>query len=237
MLPLLFGCLYALGMVSLLRKKRWLAVFLLAPVVTTFAASAVHLYPFQGRLMLFLCPLTILGMSAAAEWDERNAAFGLTPIGLLSAFTIAASLINTVIYKSFLLPGRMESDRAFEYVFSHAAPGDLVYVYPGLSETMQFEINFSRKYDLSKVHFAVGHPSDFPRFVNAQKEVRGYAHVWVVTASASTTVQDVQGPSLEATLNLEGRLQREWTWANASLWLYDMSGPSSQPSTDGIDHN
>jgi hypothetical protein len=71
------GC-FAVGVASLWKRDRILLGMLLAPVGFTLLATQLHLYPFHGRLILFLVPAFILTIAEgagriAAHFDRRAA--------------------------------------------------------------------------------------------------------------------------------------------------------------------
>jgi hypothetical protein len=52
--------LFGVGCMALAREKARVLAMLLAPIVLTVTASALHLYPFGHRLLLFLVPVMYL---------------------------------------------------------------------------------------------------------------------------------------------------------------------------------
>lgn len=68
--------LFVIGAVVLGRQNGKPAALLLLPAGFTFSAAALHLYPFQGRLLLFLAPAAILlaaqGVEALGRFCARR---------------------------------------------------------------------------------------------------------------------------------------------------------------------
>jgi hypothetical protein len=65
-LPILV--LFAIGCAALGRNDRTRAAMLAAPGVITMLATCLHLYPFHGRLVLFLVPTLLLFIAEGAAW-------------------------------------------------------------------------------------------------------------------------------------------------------------------------
>jgi hypothetical protein len=63
--PLFAWILVATGLVSLVVSRPHLAVALALPLPLAWAASALHLYPYSGRMLLFAVPTTLLLVAAA----------------------------------------------------------------------------------------------------------------------------------------------------------------------------
>ena len=60
--------LASVGVVRLWKFDRHRFALLTLPVALTLAASALRLYPFHGRLVLFLAPVPLIAIAAGLEW-------------------------------------------------------------------------------------------------------------------------------------------------------------------------
>jgi len=62
------------GLVALGARRPWHAAALVLPLVLTLAASSLKLYPFHGRMTLFLAPVIFLLMGEGIAWilDKRG---------------------------------------------------------------------------------------------------------------------------------------------------------------------
>jgi uncharacterized membrane protein len=132
------------GCVSLWVRNKETQLLLLSPLVPTFLASAVHEYPFGGRLTLFLIPVMLLLMAEGAETIRIVAGnrFGLILLALL--------LIDPGLYAlhKFVSPFNA-SDRAgvmpleemrplMAQLRSHLQGGDEVYVYHAAKPSFEY---------------------------------------------------------------------------------------------------
>lgn len=82
----------AVGAIKLADTDRRLLAVLVGPIVLALVASAVHKYPFAGRLMLFAVPLLILLVAHGA------AVLGglLSPLGPAAGKVAAAAVVGTL---------------------------------------------------------------------------------------------------------------------------------------------
>jgi 4-amino-4-deoxy-L-arabinose transferase-like glycosyltransferase len=113
-------------------KERWpVALALVLPAAFALAASAVHKYPFAGRLLLFLIPLLVLGVARGA-WAVTAA---LRPALPLAAVLVPGVLLFAPTWETLQelrRPSRHEQLRTvLDTVRGEWQPGDRVYVYYG----------------------------------------------------------------------------------------------------------
>jgi hypothetical protein len=127
----LAAALYAVGVAAFARERWPVAVALVLPAALAMAASGVNKYPFAGRLLLFLVPLTILGVARGA-WEVFSALRPARPLaaGLLLGLLLAAPALET--YGQFRRPLRHEElNPLLADLRTRVQPGDKMYVYWG----------------------------------------------------------------------------------------------------------
>lgn len=122
----------AVGGVCLWRDGRRVELAVLLGVVgVTLLASALHKYPFIGRLLLFLAPIGVLLVAygtaavAGAVWGRSKAAAVL--VAAVMAVAPAAEVVRQLRH-----PDRREAvPEALAFVRERWQPGDRIYVYNG----------------------------------------------------------------------------------------------------------
>jgi hypothetical protein len=90
---------FLVGCVTLWRRSHRLFGMLMAPWLFTLAAAYLRLYPFHGRLVLFLVPMLMLLIAEGAGWvGERagNRACWATVLGVLLLFPTLQDLYYLV---------------------------------------------------------------------------------------------------------------------------------------------
>ncbi len=94
--------LWLVGLLRLIRSNPPTAGICFLPVVLTFIASGLKLYPFEGRLLLFLVPLFLLpvawGIEALASGFQDRIGLGVTLSFLLISYIF---LGNDIIESEF----------------------------------------------------------------------------------------------------------------------------------------
>ena len=128
-LPLVFVGLSLLGIVSLWRTRRDVALILLGPFALAVLAAAAHQYPLRGRLMFYLAPIVLLAIAAGVEQLRRWAAALGRPLG---GVVVAAALAPPVMaFAKGHPPYEIENNRAlYAYLQQKRQPGDIVHIFP-----------------------------------------------------------------------------------------------------------
>jgi hypothetical protein len=91
--PLPAAACFALGAGSMLRRRQGLRLGLLvAPLVVVLLASWLRLYPFHGRLLLFLVPSLLLLVAEGAAWVGETASSRVVWTLLLAALLLLPTL-------------------------------------------------------------------------------------------------------------------------------------------------
>jgi 4-amino-4-deoxy-L-arabinose transferase-like glycosyltransferase len=116
-----------LGLVSLWRRQRPLALLLVGPVATGILAAALRRYPFGDRLLLYAVPclwlLAAEGLAASARWrGGRLAWLALTAL-VVMVLPEAARMVKHAV----VLAPRAEFREAFAYVHAQEQPGDVLW--------------------------------------------------------------------------------------------------------------
>lgn len=124
-----FSLFVLAGYVHLLKNKKTFTFILLAlPIVTHMLLSAIALYPFIGRLILYLAPYVILasgfGLQTIVDrWPVKEKAHR-------AAFVLVPGLFLALLMCSFPLH-RSEIKQPLEFIQDNRQQGDSLYVAPG----------------------------------------------------------------------------------------------------------
>lgn len=109
---------------------RAVAALLVLPILSAFAASAVHRYPIAPRLMLYSAPLWILLLVAGLDELGERLVGRRAPWFLAAAATAMVSLPFRNAVSEMLLPSRPQDIRPLVQLFQQrGAAGDAVYVF------------------------------------------------------------------------------------------------------------
>jgi len=138
------GALALVGVVATWRRDRAELALVGGPILVALGASAAALYPFRGRLILFLVPSTLLltgrGLEALGSVGARPAITARGLAGRAALFVgVALPALSAVVLAGWVAaPGREESRPVFEHVAARLEPGDVVYLHSGIQHAYLF---------------------------------------------------------------------------------------------------
>ena len=165
------------GIVMFLKNKvNFTALFL--PVIAVLAASAFHKFPFFGRLILFMVPITILFISQGVE-AVRAKTFNYFPL-------LSVVLIGVLFFSVFqgaldvqTNTKQEEVKTVFSYLKEHKQKDDFFFVFFTPAQMFKY---YSQRYGLGRVNIQ-GVPlweDDELQGVEALKRLRGQKRVWIL---------------------------------------------------------
>ncbi len=180
--PGLFLALAALGAWALWRRDRDSAWILLMPIAAAFGAAALHVYPFEPRVVLFLFPAFLVLTAAGPEAIGRLA--GLR--GRLAATLVAVACATLAVLGLLrnpppyapepLKPVLQEMRQAWQ-------PGDRTYVYYGGEKAFLY---YARRFGFASGDYVLGRCArENPRvYLRELDAFRGAPRVWLVVTHA-----------------------------------------------------
>ena len=148
--------LFLIGFITLTRHLQRFGLFLFLIFFLALLASFLTLYPFAGRMILFLAPILILllaeGIEAVAELFARPAWPAWTVRILLAGYLLFGPL--SVSSENFVTPKYNEHIRpTMEYLRDYRKDGDLVYVYHWAEHAVHY---YAPKYGMDLSAFISG---------------------------------------------------------------------------------
>jgi hypothetical protein len=127
------------GIKSLYATDRRRLALLVSPIVVTLLASCLKVYPFSGRLILFLSPIPLLliaeGIDNIRGWNAAHARLLAVCMAALllvqPALGAKQHLISGRLYTNPLIPNYQfeEAKPVMSYMRDHWQEGDTVYLY------------------------------------------------------------------------------------------------------------
>lgn len=128
--------LFLLGFLQLYRKDKAQCILFLAPILSAFLASALHLYSLMPRLSLFLIPIFILVIAKGVEylWERSSTlGYGLITVVLVSTLPMQSG------FKYFFQPFEIEEIReVLVFINSYQQEKELVYMHTDAVPAWQF---------------------------------------------------------------------------------------------------
>lgn len=210
------------GVIVLMRERRMTTALLLSPIILTLIASALHLYPFADRLILFIVPALLLIVGAGAGYlyttlRHNSAKVAYAFMALLCVPTLFQAAIAGVQPRTF-----EEIKPVMQYVKDRMQPDDRIYVYYSAQYAFKFyqdEVGFQNN------EYSVGVESraDLHQYVADLERLRGNARVWVIFSHTYTNrgMDEVQFFLFH--LDAMGERLDAFTQPRAAAFLYDLS--------------
>lgn len=167
------------GLVSFWRRGRAdLALLLAMPVIVVIALSAARLYPFSGRLVLFILPALVLALaegahSIVAMLPER---FGRLRLAVPLVFAIPAAALAV----RDAPPWYNEEMRPLvRHLLQNRQPGDAIYVSRRAEPAMQY---YAPRFGLGRGEWIRGtHDTRDPRdYMGEVNGLAGMPRVWLI---------------------------------------------------------
>lgn len=222
-IPLLVLVLILIGWFALLREQNSLALAFVFTAFFAFTASALHLYPVNGRLSLFLIPLGILSLGKAIEYLQQTlssnkfVSMGITI--LLSGYLLINPFVTSL--KNFISPKYVEHIRPTMQVLADSwKDGDALFVTAWAEPAFRFYAPF---YGLDDVEIVTSEIEDYPDGEMLKLRISplvGEKRVWVLFSHVYEQGGFNERDYLVAYLNEIGEKRREILKSGTSVYLY-----------------
>ena len=233
-----FALAMAWGFWVLWRKQRDAALFLFLPILLVVGLSAVEIYPFTARLIVFLIPGMLIAVAAGAShvltnWPERLQV--TTPVALAVLGGAPVYAAATALPPSFI----QHMKPVLEHVSRDRQPGDKTYVFYGAAHSFRY---YAPRFGLSGAGVLLGRCArDEPReYLRQLDEARGEKRLWLIFTHVNRPGElevmlgylDRIGRRLDAVVvpGSTGQLNE-----SASTYLYDLSDPSRLATTSAAE--
>ncbi len=173
--------LFLLGIAAIYRVRKPIVAMLLAPILAALGASAIHKYPFDSRLVLFVFPLTAIAVAVGLNvlWESRFRAAGILALGLMMI-----SPVNRTLATLATAPKNCEIRESMAFIAQHRKPGDVFYLSPSARYGFAF---YQARFGLNEVPVVFGSPED-GSLDSYAAELSAYAgkRVWVLVEDQSS---------------------------------------------------
>lgn len=136
------------GSVVLFLEKRDRFFMLMLPILITLSASMLQLYPFKGRLIVFLIPVFLIFISEGAEYIRNSISRKSLLIGSMFLLLLFIYPVSWAAYHAKNPIIRSEIRPVFQHIQHNWQEGDIMYIH----FFAQYEALYYIKY----------HPNPFP---------------------------------------------------------------------------
>jgi len=227
-IPLLILILILAGLATLFKEQQGLSLAVSLASIIAFIASALQLYPVNGRLSLFLIPFGILLLGKAIELTQDVFSFNrfasISVTTLLSGYLLISPFATS--FENFISPKYYEQIRpAMQVLADSWKDGDSLFVTSWAEPAFKFYAPFYRLEQAAVVSSKV---EDYPNGEQLKSSIDsliGYKRVWVLFSHVYEQSGFNERDYLIAYLNSIGEKRREFIKPGTSVYLclYDLS--------------
>ncbi|MCB0214240.1 MAG: glycosyltransferase family 39 protein, partial [Anaerolineae bacterium] len=172
-----FAALNGVLWMTLAQREQFL--LLVFPVGFTLVASGLYLYPFRGRLLLFIVPAIIVIVAAGIEQLRLNTTSSYLPIAALFLSLLLFHPLLMVVHTLFNPASKEEIRPVMDYIHRHQKDEDIIYLYYGAEEAFTF---YQDRYGFQNGNYIVGVYSrdNLAGYAHDLDQLRDYKRVWIL---------------------------------------------------------
>ena len=222
-LPAVALLLMLIGTMALVRRRRWYALVVLAPLAVSLAASAARQYPFGDRVSLFLLPFILLLLVEGIDRVRLAAQSAWRPLGAI-VVALAMMLPTYPLYAFYPSYPEQPMPEVLAYVQTRRQPQDAIYVYHGAWHAIGY---YGARYGIELQAVVRGRCGDQLIILTDLEQFRGRDRVWVIISHVVGPLKqretilgylDTIGIRRDSVVTLDRALR-----PSSSAYLYDLS--------------
>ena len=209
------------GCIIQFRKCRAVMGLIILPVFITLFASGFQLYPFEGRLLLFLTPLMLLPVASGIVYLAQAIARTSRLLGTTLVLLLLAYPAANAGYRLIRPRAPEELRPALQYVVDQYQDGDMLYVYYGAYNAFQYyqgRIGYTGDY-------IIGTESrhDWSVYYHELQGLQGSKRVWILFSHIATAFGTDEEQLFTSYLDTMGERIDMKKESGAAAYLYDLS--------------
>lgn len=200
-------------------EQKIITAFILAIIITLFA-SALRLYPFEGRLLLFLTPLIILLVAQGIASIQSKASIGSPVVGIVLVLIVLVHPILRAGYHAVKPRAPEELRPVVEYVDANYREGDVLYIYYASFNAYQY---YAYRFGYKHSYFVgVESRDNWQQYYYDLEKMKGNQRVWVVMSHIATWHGVDEEKLLVSYLDMLGKQKDVLRVSGAAVYLYDL---------------
>lgn len=214
------------GFFLMLRTKKKLLAILILPVFLTLVASAVHRYPFEGRLILFLTPMFVIIIAEGLDFLRKGIARYHFPSSILVVVFFLAYPIGLACYRLVIPRAPEELRPVLRYVAECKRPTDSIYLYyASVHAYRYYATRFGFDPDIQP---GIEARNDWTRYYYDIERYIGNDRVWFLFSHVASTYGVDEEQLFVSYLNRIGKQLDYFPAPGAAAYLYDLTTAAEQ---------
>lgn len=212
---------FLVGCVSMFAEKKERFALLLSPPLLVLLASALHKYPFRGRLLLFIVPSLLLFIAEGAKEIMDRTRNRLHVVGpLLLCLLFFHPLLSAA--HDLIKPRDREAIKpVIRYVKEHKQTGELLYLYHASQYAFKYYSGDGSCYDIDCV-MGIASPDNWRNYMEDLNKLRGKERVWILFSHVFRRRGDEQKFFINYLESIGTKLDL-FEAPGAAVYLYDLS--------------
>ncbi|PPS39808.1 glycosyltransferase family 39 protein [Chroococcidiopsis sp. TS-821] len=221
---------FFVGCISLIKADLRILLVLLSPILVTFGAAYLQIYPFDGRLVLFLTPFFVLLISEGAAFSREISFFKTEKISVLILILLLTPPIGTAGYLTIRPYEKQEMRPIMSYIKKHQKQNDTLYVY----QRAEFQFKYyASKFGYQSDDYILGvddldkqdgqgiSDNEWQRYTSDLNKLRGKSRVWIVFSHVRSWAQEKE--RITAYLDTFGHQIDAYETKGAYVYLYNLA--------------
>jgi len=212
--------LFLAGLLAMFLEKRFLLLYLcVAPIAIHLGLSAIQMYPFEMRLLLYQAPFYILSIIFGLYWVVNKLISNPR-----SRIAITGICIALMAVKTFMAYPKTSDEikQAIKYINSMHKPGESMYVTAGAAPGIKYyrQRGFAKFDDLS---LSLGKETFYDRRSFLEKIDGVHGRVWLVASDVFPFRNNKEEETaIAAAIKQRGKLISQKDFIGSTVYLYDM---------------
>jgi hypothetical protein len=211
---------FFIGCAVLLNKRKSYLALLGFPILITLIASSLRLYPFEGRLILFLTPLMLIIIAVGIEFLRKTAAIGKPLVGTALVAVLCIQPIVNAGYRCIKPRAPEELRPALEYITTNFQDGDILYVYYAAYNAFRYyqpRVGFEGEYVIG-----VEARTELARYFFDIQQLTHFKRGWFVFSHITNQYGVDEEQLFVAYLNILGEKLDQYRPPGAAVYLYSL---------------
>ncbi len=213
---------FIIGIIYFYRNKKIASLIIIIPFIITILCSILRLYPFEGRVILFIAPILSIFVSAGVTLMYNIVKKSSTPIATsISLILFIYPALNSCYH--LIKPRAPEELRSvLEYLLKNRKEQDKIYVYYGAVNAFRY---YQTRFSDFHEDYILGIESrnDWTGYYRDLEKLKGNRRVWFIFSHIATHLGGNEEKIFLSYLNLIGKQVASFTTSGASAYLYDLS--------------
>jgi uncharacterized membrane protein len=219
---LIAACACLTGLVVFWKTKKRCALILILPVLLTLLASGFHVYPFEGRLLLFLVPFIAVMIAAGIDRIREVLARASRIAGAFVVALVLAYPVGSACYHLVKPRAPEELRLVLAELQCRRKSDQAVYVYYGAVNAFKY---YAPAYGFKPAGYIQGVEArnDWPEYYEDLKKLASgeHAKAWIIMSHISTWNGVDEEKLFISYLDLLGKKKDAIRVPGAAAYLYD----------------